>query len=302
MIEIVALTGIGEVLPGCDLATTLADAVETLGIVPDAGDVLVVTQKIVSKAEARMVALADVEPDAEARRVAGVTRKDPQLVALVLAESAAVVRAVPHVLITRHRSGHVMANAGIDQSNLGPGGEGRALLLPEDADASADRLRTAFAIRWPAAPAVVIADSFGRPWRYGVVNVAIGAAGLPALVDRRGEADRDGRRLEVTQVALADMIASAAGARHRRGRGGRAGGAGPRPRLGCAGRAGGGDRASGRGGSVPVSGRVVVLTGGVGGAKLALGLVHALPAADVTRDRQHRRRLHPSRARHLARY
>lgn len=211
MIEIIPITGIGEIGPGVDLATTLADAMAAMEIVPLAHDILVVTQKIVSKAEGRHVALDTVEPDAEARGLAEATRKDARLVALVLAESSAVVRAVPNVLITRHRTGHVMANAGIDQSNLGPDGAGRALLLPLDADASAARLRMALAAQWSTVPAVVVSDSFGRPWRYGVVNVAIGAAGLPALVDRRGERDRDGRRLEVTQVAFADIVASAAG-------------------------------------------------------------------------------------------
>ncbi|RYD60253.1 MAG: coenzyme F420-0:L-glutamate ligase, partial [Sphingomonadales bacterium] len=211
MIEIVALTGIGEVTPACDLAAVLAHAMNALGLVPRPGDVLVVTQKIVSKSEGRMVALDAVIPDAEDEALAAQVRKDPRLVALVRRESAAVVRAVPNVLITRHRTGHVMANAGIDQSNLGPDRLGHALLLPEDGDASARRLYAALAERFDPVPAVVISDSFGRPWRYGVVNVAIGAAGLPALIDRRGEPDRDGRRLEVTQVALADMIASAAG-------------------------------------------------------------------------------------------
>ena len=211
MIQIVAITGMAEIIAGDDLAARLAEAVEAMGIAPCADDVLVVTSKIVSKADGRRVRLADVAPDAEAERIAETTRKDPRLVALVLAESSDVVRAVPHVLITRHRTGHVMANAGIDQSNLGPDAAGDALLLPIDGDVSAQALRQALGERWVVAPAVVISDSFGRPWRYGVVNVAIGAAGLPALIDRRGELDRDGRRMEVTQVALADMVASAAG-------------------------------------------------------------------------------------------
>lgn len=211
MIEILGLDAIGEIEVGCDLAAVLADAMAAAGILPTPQDVLVVTQKIVSKAEGRRVALDTVPVDQTARETAAHTRKDPRLVALVLAESAAVVRAVPHVLITRHRTGHVMANAGIDQSNLGPSGEGQALLLPQDADVSAAALHAALGERLGRAPAVVISDSFGRPWRYGVVNVAIGAAGLPALIDKRGEHDRDGRRLEVTQVALADMVASAAG-------------------------------------------------------------------------------------------
>jgi coenzyme F420-0:L-glutamate ligase/coenzyme F420-1:gamma-L-glutamate ligase len=170
-----------------------------------------VTQKIVSKAEGRFVDLATVTPGARALELAEITRKDARFVELVLQESTAVVRAVPDVLITRHRTGHVMANAGIDRSNTGPGGKDRVLLLPVDADASAHRLRVALTEFWPEPPAVLISDSFGRPWRYGVTNVAIGASGLPALIDKRGETDRDGRRLEITQVALGDMIAAAGG-------------------------------------------------------------------------------------------
>jgi coenzyme F420-0:L-glutamate ligase/coenzyme F420-1:gamma-L-glutamate ligase len=211
MIQIHPLSAIGEVRPGDDLARLLADAIVATGITPGATDILVVTQKIVSKAEGRFVDLATVTPGAEAMRLAEVTCKDPRLVELVLAESQTVVRAVPHVLITRHRSGHVMANAGIDRSNIGPDGEDRALLLPVDAEASAERLRTALATIWPEPPAVVISDSFGRPWRYGVTCVAIGASGLPSLIDRRGDIDRDGRMLEVTQIALGDMVATAAG-------------------------------------------------------------------------------------------
>lgn len=199
MIQIEPLTGLGEIAPGDDLAALL------LPHLRDTGGVLVVTQKIVSKAEDRYVDLRLVTPSAAAAALAERTRKDPRLVELVLAESSEIVRAVPHVLITRHRSGHVMANAGIDQSNLGDGGENRALLLPVDADASAAALHAALGMP------VVIADSFGRPWRYGTVNVAIGASGLPSLVDQRGDTDRDGRILQVTQIALADMIASAAG-------------------------------------------------------------------------------------------
>lgn len=205
------LTGIGEIHPGDDLALILAQSLAASGLSPQLGDVLVVTQKIVSKAENRFVDLATVTPGAQAQRLAAITRKDPRLVELVLAESSAVVRAVPHVLITRHRSGHVMANAGIDRSNTGTGPGDRALLLPQDADAAAVTLHTALAAHLTPVPAIVISDSFGRPWRYGVTNVAIGAAGFPSLVDRRGDTDRDGRILEVTQIALADMVASAAG-------------------------------------------------------------------------------------------
>lgn len=211
MIEILPLTGIGEVEPGADLPALLEASLRAGGIVLHAGDILVVTQKIISKAEARFVTLSDIVPGEEALRLAAITRKDPRLVELVLAESTAVLRAVPNVLITRHRLGLVMANAGIDRSNLGPGGEERALLLPLDPDGSAQRIAHALRGRTGTQPAVVISDSFGRPWRYGVVSVGIGAAGLPSLIDRRGDLDRDGRTLEVTQIALADMVATAAG-------------------------------------------------------------------------------------------
>jgi coenzyme F420-0:L-glutamate ligase / coenzyme F420-1:gamma-L-glutamate ligase len=204
-IAIHPLTGIGEVLPGDDLERLLGAALAEAGLTPPrADDVLVVTQKIVSKAEGRMVDLATVTPGDEALRLATVTRKDPRLVELVLSEASAVLRAVSNVLITRHRLGLVMANSGIDRSNIGPGDGERALLLPCDPDGTAARLHAALGC------AVVISDSFGRPWRHGVTGVAIGAAGLPALVDRRGDVDRDGRRLEVTQIALADQVATAA--------------------------------------------------------------------------------------------
>jgi coenzyme F420-0:L-glutamate ligase / coenzyme F420-1:gamma-L-glutamate ligase len=208
MIRILPIADLPEVKPGDNIAALVQTAAEVQGILFTRQDVLVVTQKIISKAANFFVDLGSVMPGAEAVRLAEVTRKDPRLVELVLRESTAVVRAVPHVLITRHHCGCVMANAGIDQSNIGPGQPDRVLLLPRDPDASAAALRTALG---EEAPAIIISDSFGRPWRYGVVNVAIGAAGLPSLVDRRGSLDRDGRMLEVTQIALADQIASAAG-------------------------------------------------------------------------------------------
>jgi coenzyme F420-0:L-glutamate ligase/coenzyme F420-1:gamma-L-glutamate ligase len=174
-----------------------------------AHDILVVAQKIVSKAEDRFVDLNAVEVSARALELAEVTRKDPRLVELVLSESTEVLRAKVNVLIVRHRLGFVMANAGVDRSNVG--GRDRALLLPRDPDASAAKLRSGLETRLGVAIGVVVADSFGRAWRNGVTNVALGAAGLPALIDRRGERDRDGRTLEVTEVAFADLVASAAG-------------------------------------------------------------------------------------------
>lgn len=211
MLEIHPLSAIGEFVPGDDLAKILAQALAAANLVPSECDVLMVTQKVVSKVEGRFVHLAGVTPGPRARQLAAITRKDPRFVELVLAESSAVVRAAPDVLITRHRSGCVMANAGIDRSNLGPGDSDRVLLLPVDADSSAQKLRQSLAAYWPNPPAIVISDSFGRPWRLGVVNVAVGASGLPTLVDRRGELDRDGRQLQVTEVALGDMVASAGG-------------------------------------------------------------------------------------------
>jgi coenzyme F420-0:L-glutamate ligase / coenzyme F420-1:gamma-L-glutamate ligase len=209
MVEIHPLSMIGEVLPHSDLVVLLGDALVAAGLTIGDGDVLVVTQKIVSKAENRYVILDGVTPGEEALRIAKLTGKDPRIVELVLAESTAVLRAVPNVLITRHRRGYVMANAGIDRSNTAGGA--RVLLLPVDADVSAERLRRGFGGRFGVPPAVVISDSFGRPWRHGVVNVALGASGLPSLVDKRGQHDRDGRPLEVTEIALGDIIASAAG-------------------------------------------------------------------------------------------
>ena len=215
MLTIVPLAGLPEVVPGDDLAALLVAALphgETIG----RGDILVVTQKIVSKAEGRFVDLASVVPSAEAVALAEEVGKDASLIELVLRESTDIVRKGRNVLITRHRLGHVMANAGIDASNIGPhgqgpNGQGKVLLLPEDPDASAARIADGVAVRTGTRPAVLISDSFGRPWRMGVTNVAIGLAGMAALVDQRGATDRDGRVLQVTQIALGDAVAAAAG-------------------------------------------------------------------------------------------
>ena len=211
MIEIFPLTEIAEVRAGADVGALLWQSLSAQNISLQHHDILVVTSKILSKAEGRFVDLAQIVPSADAIALAARTHKDPALVELILSESAAVVRAEPHILITRHHQGWVMANAGIDRSNLGPGSSERALLLPKNPDASAAALAAHLSALAGVAVAVVISDSFGRPWRMGVVNVALGAAAMPALVDRRGEEDRDGRVLEVTQIALADMVASAAG-------------------------------------------------------------------------------------------
>jgi coenzyme F420-0:L-glutamate ligase/coenzyme F420-1:gamma-L-glutamate ligase len=208
-LAIIPLSGIGEVQPGDDLSEVLSAAIRRTGAVLTPGDVLVVAQKVVSKADNRYVDLESVQVSPEAERLASLTRKDPRLVQLVVSESTEVLRAKRDVLIVRHRLGYVMANAGIDRSNVG--GQNRVLLLPENPDASAAHLRANLASTLGVELGVVISDSFGRPWRKGVTNVALGAAGLPALIDRRGEADRNGRRLEVTEVAFADLVASAAG-------------------------------------------------------------------------------------------
>ena len=209
MIEIIPLTGLPEIRAGDDLTALFLAALVAHDL--RSGDILVVTSKIVSKAEGRMIALSTIEPGAHARDIAATIGKDPRLVELVLRESSAVIRVAPGVLITRHRLGHVMANAGIDASNLGNDAQDRALLLPLDPDASAQAIAEGVAVRFGFAPAVIISDSFGRPWRMGVTNVAIGCAGIPSIIDQRGKPDRDGRPMQVTQVALADLIAAAAG-------------------------------------------------------------------------------------------
>jgi coenzyme F420-0:L-glutamate ligase/coenzyme F420-1:gamma-L-glutamate ligase len=175
------------------------------------GDIVVLAQKIVSKAEGRRVRLADVTPSTRARMLAATVGKDPRIVELILSESARVLRAERGLLIVVDKRGHVLANAGIDQSNVS-GGDEAALLLPADPDASCARLREAIRQRSGAAVAVVINDSLGRAWRKGTVGTALGASGLPALLDLRGTPDRHGRALRTTEVGLADEIAAAASA------------------------------------------------------------------------------------------
>lgn len=210
-ITFTALQGIPHVQPGDDLAAIVLDGLRRNALQARDGDVLVLAQKIVSKAEGRIVELDTVTPSPRALELAQIVKKDPRLVELVLSESTDVLRAIPNVLIVRHRLGYVMANAGIDHSNVEHGKGERVLLLPVDADASAARLREQLDAALGCEIGVVVSDSFGRPWRNGVVNVALGSAGLPALIDRRGERDMYGRTLEVTQVAYADAIAAGAG-------------------------------------------------------------------------------------------
>ena len=205
MIHAVALAGIPEVAPGDDLGALLAAAAPA-----DLGDedVLVVAQKVVSKAEGRVVRLADVAPSPRAVELAERLGKDPRVVEVVLGETDAVVRAERGVLIVRTRQGFVCANAGVDASNA-PGSD-TLVLLPADPDASARALRARVRELRGVSPAVVVADSFGRAWRRGQCDVALGAAGLVALDDWTGRADSAGRELRATQIAVADQAAAAA--------------------------------------------------------------------------------------------
>jgi coenzyme F420-0:L-glutamate ligase/coenzyme F420-1:gamma-L-glutamate ligase len=195
------------------VAALLLDALGRAGLALQDGDVLAIAQKIVSKAEGRQVRLAEVTPSARAVELAGQVGKDARLIELILRESVEVSRLRPGVIIVRHRLGFTSANAGIDRSNVQTesGEEEAVLLLPRDPDASAVALRDALRAATGATVGVVITDSHGRPFRLGTVGVAIGVAGLPALWDRRGEADLYGYRLQHTDVGLADEIAAAAG-------------------------------------------------------------------------------------------
>jgi coenzyme F420-0:L-glutamate ligase/coenzyme F420-1:gamma-L-glutamate ligase len=211
-LTLIALTGIKLVEPGDDLRAIAVAALAAKGLVPEAGDVLVVAQKIVSKAEGRYVDVTTVEPSERAIALAAEVDKDPRFVEVVLSEAKRVVRRRPGLLIVEHRLGFVMANAGIDHSNLPTraGGE-RVLLLPKDPDGSARALQENLVAVFKTEIAVIVSDSFGRPWRKGTVGIALGSAGLPALIDMRGHPDLFGRELLVTETGFADEIAAAAG-------------------------------------------------------------------------------------------
>jgi coenzyme F420-0:L-glutamate ligase/coenzyme F420-1:gamma-L-glutamate ligase len=210
-LRIIALPDFPQVASGDDLAALTAAALARSELALRSDDVLVFAQKVISKAECRRIDLATVVPSASALDLAEIVQKDPRLVELVLRESRRVVRAAKDVLIVEHRLGLVMANAGIDQSNVADPASGEfALLLPEDPDASAARLRERLRTLTGSAPGIIISDSFGRPWRVGTVGVAIGCAGFPATLDLRGHTDLFGRPLRVTVVGHADEIASAA--------------------------------------------------------------------------------------------
>lgn len=210
-LELIGLRDFPRVEPGDDLAGMIADALARQGLALAPGDVLVLAQKIVSKAEGRYVRLADVQPSAEAVALAEAADKDPRQAELILRESAELVRVRPGVVIVEHRNGYVHANAGIDRSNIEIDPQDpRVLLLPEDPDRSAARLRQQLRERLGVAPQVVINDSAGRAWRNGTVGIAIGSAGLEPLFNQVGERDMFGNVLEVTEAAVADELAAAA--------------------------------------------------------------------------------------------
>ena len=210
-LELFAIPGLPMVRAGDDISAIITDAVSRAGMTLRDRDVVVIAQKIVSKAEGRGVDLATVTPTAEAIALAAKVGKDPRIVQVVLSESVRVVRSRPNLMIMQHKLGFVMANAGVDQSNVAPSdGVQRALLLPVDPDGSAETIHAALAKRFGVRLGCVISDSFGRPWRRGTAGVAIGCAGLPSLIDLRGQPDLFGRILEVSIIGFADEIAAAA--------------------------------------------------------------------------------------------
>ena len=211
-LTLTAVAGIPPVQPGDDIADLVLRALDEAQIALVSGDVLVIAQKIISKAEGRLFQLDTVTPGERARQVARATEKDPRLVELILQESDEISRMSPGVLIVRHRLGFTSANAGIDRSNvLQDGRDETVLLLPQDPDASATHIRQTIEKRFGISIGVVISDSHGRPFRLGTVGVAIGVSGVPALWDRRGEADLHGYTLQHTDVGVGDEIAAAAG-------------------------------------------------------------------------------------------
>ena len=209
---VLPLAGFPEVRTGDDLPGLVADAVAaTPGTLPlRADDVVVVTQKVVSKAEGAVVDLDAIQPRPEAVAFASRWNRDPRQVEVVLRQAVRVVRMANGVIIAETRHGFVLANAGVDASNVGPASGRVVLLLPDDPDASARRIRAGLAARFGVAPGVVISDSLGRPWRLGITDLAIGVAGFRPLEDLRGTPDADGRPMAATVRAVADEIASAA--------------------------------------------------------------------------------------------
>jgi coenzyme F420-0:L-glutamate ligase/coenzyme F420-1:gamma-L-glutamate ligase len=209
-LNIEPLSTIPLIEAGDDLAPLIVESLREANHQPTDGDILVLAQKIVSKAEGRTVRLADVEVSKEARELARETDKDPRLVELILRESTSIVRKAPGVIIVRHRLGIVCANAGIDQSNVDHGQGECALLLPLDPDRSASLLRDQLMALTGKQMGIIISDSVNRPWRVGTIGIAIGSAGNMVLDDRRGHSDIFGREMKVTMSNIADSIATAA--------------------------------------------------------------------------------------------
>jgi len=208
-LSVTTLDGLPLFAPGMSVALEIASAMARGGDRLLADDVVVVAQKIVSKSEGRLARLGEVDAGEEARRIAADTERDPANVQLILDESSELLRATVPAIIARHRTGHVLANAGIDASNVADPGEETVLLWPVDPDASARAIREELLNITGAAPAVVIADSMGRAWRIGTVGAAIGCAGLAILEDRRGTGqDLFGRTLQATVIAIADSLAA----------------------------------------------------------------------------------------------
>jgi coenzyme F420-0:L-glutamate ligase/coenzyme F420-1:gamma-L-glutamate ligase len=208
-LTVTPLGGLPEVRAGDDLGALLLAALEAASVSLADGDILAVTQKIVSKTEGRLRRLDDVVPSPRAEALARETRKDPRLAELILQESRAIVRTRQDLVIAEHRLGIVLANAGIDRSNLA-GGEETVLLLPEDPDASAAAIRRALERSSGRRLGVIVTDSVGRAWRKGTVGIAIGTAGVAPFVDLRGRRDRAGRALQVSEIAPADSLAAIA--------------------------------------------------------------------------------------------
>jgi coenzyme F420-0:L-glutamate ligase/coenzyme F420-1:gamma-L-glutamate ligase len=206
-----AVPGIPLIGRGGDLGSIIIGAMGKAGSVLADGDIIAIAQKVVSKAEGRFVELGSIVPSTRALQVAAKVSKDPRLVEVILSESVRIVREQPGVLIVEHRDGFIMANAGVDRSNVSSDANGEmVLLLPRNPDESARKLRAQFEEHSGKRLGVIISDSFGRPWRQGTVGVALGASGVEALKNLRGQPDLFGRPLEVSETALADEVASAA--------------------------------------------------------------------------------------------
>lgn len=207
-LELFAIPGMPEIGAGDDLAGQILEAAKSAGMRFEDGDIVVVAQKVVSKAEGAVVSLAGVKPSERAEALAAELKKDPRAIEMVVRESRRVLRS-ERVLITETKHGFVCANAGVDHSNVP--GEDVVTLLPRNPDASAEKLAEELSKKAGKRLAVIVSDTFGRPWRLGLTNVAIGASGLPVLVDLRGTKDREGKPLTATVLAVADELAAAAG-------------------------------------------------------------------------------------------